>query len=121
MARILIVDDSMFQRKAMRNLVVEYGHDAILAENGAIGLRMLEEETPDAVILDLVMPVLDGIGFLESVREQDCATPILVVSADVQDCVREQCMDLGARGFLNKPMRGDELNEALSVLLTSES
>lgn len=117
MARILVVDDSSFQRMMIKNLLLEHGHEPILAENGAVALERLDEE-PDAILCDLVMPVLDGFELLETLGRSESPVPTIVVSADIQESARARCLELGASGFLNKPMDGGRLLQTLEGLLT---
>ncbi|MCB9915293.1 MAG: response regulator [Planctomycetes bacterium] len=116
MARILVVDDSSFQRMMVKNLLIAHGHEPILAENGQVGLERLQEH-PDVVLCDLVMPVLDGFQFLETVASHERPVPTVVISADIQASARERCMQLGARGFLNKPVAEDQLLRTLAELI----
>ena len=117
MAKILVVDDSRFQRNVLQRLLTDNGHEAILAENGADAFEKLEEH-PDMVLCDLVMPVLDGFGFLEKLSGSDLRVPTIIVSADIQDSARERCMGLGAAMFLNKPVNEDTLLEHMGALLS---
>lgn len=119
MARILVVDDSSFQRQIVKNILVECGHETILAENGAIALQRLEE-APDVVLCDLVMPVIDGFEFLEALAQRKSTVPALVISADIQESSRTRCLELGAKGFLNKPVAADSLLDALAPLLAKD-
>ena len=119
MARILVIDDSSFQRMMVKNLLIEHGHDPILAENGAVALERLEEQ-PDAVLCDLVMPVLDGFEFLETLSRSESKVPTIVISADIQESARTRCLELGASGFLNKPLVEEQLLQALEGLLPAE-
>jgi len=97
MARILLVDDSKFQRKCMSKMLTDLGHDVSQAENGQMGLQMLDEAKPDLIITDLLMPVLDGIGLLRGLNEVKHPVPALVVSADIQEATKTECMQLGAK------------------------
>ncbi len=119
MARILVVDDSSFQRLMVKNLLLDHGHEPILAENGAVGLERLSQQ-PKVVLCDLVMPVVDGFQFLEALLERQDTPPTIVISADIQESAKARCMELGARGFLNKPVTGEQLIETLAALLDEE-
>ena len=114
MARILLVDDSKFQRKTVSRFLSDLGHEVSEAENGEVGLNMVDTVKPDLIITDLLMPVLDGLGLLRGLKKKGCQIPAVVVSADIQEQTRQECMQLGAKEFLPKPM-----NEAkIEALLT---
>lgn len=119
MARILVVDDSRFQRMMLKNLLTQQGHEAILAENGQVALEQLETN-PDAILCDLVMPILDGFQFLEAMLEREAKVPTLVISADIQKSAKERCLELGAAGFLNKPVEEGHLMEQVAKMLSGE-
>ncbi len=109
MARILVVDDSAYQRVKIHRILEEAGHVSVEAVNGREGLERIAEDAPDCVILDMLMPELDGIEVLREVRDQGITVPIIVLTADVQDTTRQLCMDLGAATVINKPVKRDEL------------
>lgn len=118
MARILLVDDSKFQRKCMSGMLRNLGHDVSEAEDGEKGLQMLETAKPDLIITDLLMPVLDGISLLRGLNERHCPAPAIVVSADIQEPTRQECLQLGAKAFLNKPVNSATLEAAINPFLT---
>lgn len=116
--KILIIDDARFQRNQEIRMLSELGHTVIEAVNGQDGYMKLVQEGPDAVICDLLMPVMDGLGFLEMVKKHRITTPVIILSADVQTTTKEQCLALGAHAFLNKPCKPQELAEALKPIET---
>ena len=111
--KVLIIDDARFQRGQMTRMLTELGHTVIEATNGQEGFVRLLQDGPDVVICDLLMPVMDGQTFLATVQKNHIETPVIVVSADVQISTREQCFQLGARAFINKPCNSKDLAEAL--------
>jgi CheY-like chemotaxis protein len=114
--KILIIDDARFQRGQMARMLGELGHTVIEAANGQEGYMKLCTEGPDAVVCDLLMPVMDGIAFLTMVQKHQLQTPIIIASADIQKSTREQVFSLGARAFLNKPCNIQDLADALEEL-----
>lgn len=114
--KILIIDDARFQRGQMTRMLTELGHTVIEAANGQEGYVTLLQEGPDAVFCDLLMPVLDGRGFLAAVQKNQIQTPVVIVSADVQTSTKEQCARLGARAFINKPCSAADLGAALKAI-----
>jgi len=105
----------------VRHMLIDRGHEPILAENGAVGLMKLKSHRPDAILLDLVMPVIDGFEFLEDLQSRGDPTPAIVLTADIQDSVREICEELGARDFLNKPIQAKCLERVLAPFLPKEA
>ncbi len=116
MAKILIIDDSIFMRMQMKDILQNAGHQVLEAAGGEDGLQLAAAQNPDAIILDLLMPGIGGVEVLEKLRDQGVQTPVIVHTADIQDSTRQQCLDLGARAFLNKPPKPDELLAALKEL-----
>ncbi len=117
MSKVLLVDDSMFTRSMLKKLVKEMGHEVVEAANGREGLDAITRDEPDIVITDLLMPEMDGIGLLEAVKKKNIDIPVIVLSANVQDTVREQCIGLGAVEFFNKPPNKDKLRKYLEECL----
>lgn len=117
MKRILIIDDSTFQRKILSSALVAEGYDVIEANDGRAGLETAVKNRPDLIILDLLMPGMNGFSFLKEWKEQGTQIPVLVFTSDIQTATRSLCLDLGAAGFLNKPLKKDELFRALSKFL----
>jgi len=68
MAKLLICDDSLFQRRKLKHLFEEQGHEVTVAEDGEDALRKVESATPDLLLCDLLMPTLDGFGVLERLQ-----------------------------------------------------
>src|SRR5215813_6379382 len=82
MARILTVDDSRAVRVLVKKALHELGLEIDEAENGEQGLQVVAERSPDLILLDVTMPVLDGPGMLERLRAQRCTTPVLLLTAE---------------------------------------
>lgn len=119
MSRVLVVDDSLLQRKTLSSIVEDEGHEAQTASNGKEGLEMILDHAPDCVILDMLMPEMSGIEVLEALQTKGVTVPIVVITADVQEWMKTRCLELGAQHFLNKPVRQDEVRETLKAILHS--
>lgn len=117
MGLILIVDDSALARRAGKMVAEKLGHETVEAANGREGLELALERQPDCILLDLLMPELDGFGVLEQLREKETNIPVIVSTADIQDSTRDRCEQLGAFAILNKPPNADKLHEALQKAL----
>jgi CheY-like chemotaxis protein len=109
MSRVLVIDDSKFSRNRTSWALREAGHEVFEAENGSIGLDAVAAHAPDCVVLDLLMPILSGVGFLRRLRATGSDLPVIVATADIQDGSRAICESLIVSGFLNKPTRAEEL------------
>lgn len=117
MSKILIVDDSSFQRKILKDMIQELEHSAIEASSGAEALSILTEQTIDLICLDLLMPGMSGIEVLMELKKQPLSPPVIVISADIQVAKRDQCMKLGASAFINKYINKEELIQQLNLHL----
>ncbi|SMP66134.1 Response regulator receiver domain-containing protein [Desulfonatronum zhilinae] len=116
MPKVLIADDSMFQRSALTKAVKSLGHEVIEAKNGRECLDAVAEHAPDVVLLDLNMPVLNGFEVLEALQTQGSTVPVVVISADIQESSRDRCRKLGARDILSKPFPAQKLAALLTEL-----
>ena len=112
MGTILVCDDSLFQRRILTSIVKKSGHIPLEAKNGYECLAIAKEKKPDLIFLDLLMPEYDGFGVLKDARDQALCIPFVVVTADIQEITRSDCLNLGAKAFLNKPVDHDK-TEAL--------
>ncbi len=117
MSTILLIDDSWLTRRGLSNILKAWGHEVKEAENGRQGLDMLDTEAPDLILIDLLMPVMDGFEVLAELKNRKVKTPAIVVTADIQDTVKERCLQMGAAGFINKPPNEDELGNVIQDAL----
>ena len=118
MALVLITDDAAFARRMIRKAVQADGHEVIEAANGKECLEMVAANSPDCIISDLLMPELDGFGVLQALKNQESQIPVIILSADIQENVRQRCLDLGAFMMLKKPPKAPEIIEALRKALS---
>ena len=105
MIKILIVDDSVFSQKIIANILRKHVEqsDIYFAADGWNGLEKYKELKPDYVFVDLLMPGLDGQSLIKLIKEVDSSANIVVVTADVQNHVREEIEKLHIMTFINKP------------------
>ena len=115
---VLVVDDDPDIREIIATLLQHDGYRVEIASNGAEALDKADEHQPRAVILDAMMPVMDGWDFLARwhTRPAEQRAPVLVVS-----CLRDwrRAFDLGAKGYLSKPFELDTLEAALAGMLSA--
>jgi CheY-like chemotaxis protein len=121
MATILVIDDSKFQRKRIVEVLQAEGHETIEATDGKEGLEMAEQHQPMFIVCDMVMPVMGGIDVLKKLKEQKSPIPVIILTADIQVPVREKCIELGAKAFLNKPLKKEEMIEALKTIAENQN
>jgi two-component system KDP operon response regulator KdpE len=114
--RILVVDDEPQIRRALQSALTAHGYAVALAEDGASGLEAIATWAPDAVILDLVMPGVDGFEVLRQTRIWS-SVPIIVLSARGQEADKVAALDQGADDYLTKPFGMAELFARLRVVL----
>lgn len=114
---ILVVDDSIFLRKRIRQVLQPEGYTLVEANNGLSALAEIEKREFACILTDLVMPDLDGFGLLAELQKRRLRTPVVVLTADVQNATREKCQLLGAAAFVTKPVNPDALRSALSGIL----
>ncbi|MBT3353990.1 MAG: response regulator [Candidatus Scalindua sp.] len=117
MAKILVIDDAKFTRTMLKKMLVEFGHETIEAENGREGLEKITSEEPDLVLTDILMPEMEGTELLALLRETNMDVKVIVISANIQDTVKDQCMNLGVSEFFGKPPDKEKLKNAIEGLL----
>ena len=108
--RVLVADDEPAIVEMIRDILEEYGFRVVTAANGSEALRLVEEEEPEVVLLDMNMPVLDGEGFVNAIRERGLRVPIVVMTAG--SSAKRWAAQLGAEAYLSKPF---ELSNLLDI------
>ena len=121
MARILITDDSSDIRQLLSALMVEEGHKVLVASDGQKAIEVIDTELPDLMILDIMMPNLDGYGVLREMNEREVTdqVKILILTAKTAEADWVRGYKLGADQYLTKPFGSDELIASVNDLLAS--
>ncbi|WP_298984594.1 sigma-54 dependent transcriptional regulator [uncultured Roseibium sp.] len=122
--KILIVDDDPIQRRLLQEAVKKFGYRSKTAENGAEAVRIMtgpEASEIDLIILDMVMPELDGLGVLERLRGDKIATPVIVQTAHGGIDTVVSVMNAGAQDFAVKPVAPERLNVSIRNLLKTSA
>ena len=116
MARILIVDDSPSQLMSIRRIVEKLGHDALTAEDGAAGVEAAKRELPDLILMDVVMPNLNGFQATRSISREATTKhiPVILVTTKDQDTDRVWGMRQGAKAYITKPFSESELADVIN-------
>ena len=111
---VLVCDDSNMARKqVLRSLPEQLSANAQLAKNGQEAVELLRSQQFDILFLDLTMPVLDGLGVLQALKEENITPAIFVISADIQPEMQNKVLERGAKAFLRKPVQIEVLNTNL--------
>jgi DNA-binding response OmpR family regulator len=117
MSRILIIEDETPMRTALADVLEGEGYRTLSAADGEIGLRKAIEEKPDLILLDIMMPKLDGFAVCAELRRLGNAVPVLMLTAKGQIEDRVAGLDVGADDYLVKPFSTEELLARVRALL----
>ena len=120
--RILAIDDRQENRAVLKSLLTPLGFEVLEAANGEQGLHLAQQESPDLVLTDLVMPVLDGFEVVRRLRRENegVQVPVIAVSASVFDYHQSESLAAGCNAFIPKPIRAEHLLEAIREQLGLE-
>ena len=116
MARVLVIDDDTLHRKIARDSLTSAGYSVQEAGDGATGLRLLYEDRPDIILLDVIMPSMDGWTVCARIREL-CSTPIILLTSLNSEEEMVRGLDLGADDFVSKPVSPSHLNARVRAVL----
>ena len=119
MARVLVVDDAAFMRLRAAKVLQDNGHEVAQAENGLEAVRKYAEWRPDAVLLDITMPEMDGLTALREIRKIDPHARVAMVTAMGQQAIVMEALKSGAKDFVLKPFQPDRVLSALQKLLAA--
>lgn len=115
--RILVVEDELPMRRALTDCLESEGYRIITAENGGSGLDRALKENPDLILLDVMMPKLDGFALCSELRRREKRMPVLMLTAKGMVMDRVRGLDSGADDYLVKPFSTDELLARVRALL----
>jgi PAS domain S-box-containing protein len=111
--RVLLAEDNLVNQKVATMQLGRLGCEVVVAENGQDAVRLACEGDFDLVLMDLQMPILDGLSATRAIRTRGVDVPIVALTANVYDEHRQACLDAGMNGHLAKPFRAEELRAAL--------
>jgi DNA-binding response OmpR family regulator len=114
--RVLVVEDEEPLGEVFRDFLAEMGHDATVVRSAEAALGSLEHQRPDAVLLDINLPGMSGLDFLQLRPVRDAALAIVAISGVATESQARECLRLGALDFVGKPVPMDRLNEVLTFL-----
>ncbi len=102
-ARVLVIDDEDAVRSSLRMIFEYEGYEVLLAASGPVGLKLVEQESPDLVFLDIKMPQMDGLEVLKKLKERDSSPPVVILSGHGTVKTAVEAVKLGAFDFIEKP------------------
>jgi PAS domain S-box-containing protein len=116
---VLLVEDNAINQKLAMTLLENWGHRVSLAENGQLALDALARHRFDVILMDMMMPVMDGIEATQRFRASEVAsrTPIIAMTANAMRGDRERCLEAGMDGYMSKPIKSVELRKLLQQLV----
>ncbi len=116
--KIAVVDDSQFMRRLIRAALTQVNPEFEVTEfaDSEEAIKAIPALAPDLITLDMLMPKLNGLQFLDRLRGLAVQPPVIVITADIQKSVREKCSEHRVHGFIEKPITYDKLQTAFSKL-----
>jgi len=121
MARILIVDDSITQLEQLRGLLTGAGYETSAVQDGAAAVQSLATQLPDLILIDYMMPEMDGLQLISTVRSSYPRLPSILVAADGSEEIAAEALQLGAAGYIPKRRINSDLLRTVQKLLGASS
>lgn len=116
--RVLLAEDNPVNQQVTMRFLERWGHEVLIAEDGERAVTMHEKESPDLILMDIQMPVMDGFEATRAIRQRERKTgrhvPIIAMTAHAVKGDRERCLAHGMDGYLSKPVNQAELREAIA-------
>ncbi|MDD5566329.1 MAG: response regulator [Candidatus Omnitrophica bacterium] len=118
--KVLIVDDDQEIIEYLKNILLRHDYEVISASDGEEGLRKVQEENPDVVLLDLVMPKLNGFEVLQEIRQKykDKWRPVIIISAKTELDSVKQCYNMEADHYLTKPCKPESILRGIQTMIS---
>jgi CheY-like chemotaxis protein/HPt (histidine-containing phosphotransfer) domain-containing protein len=112
---VLLVEDHAINQKLAVTLLERWGHRVTVAENGQLALDALQKQRFDVVLMDMMMPVMDGLEATRRIRASESGqrVPIIAMTANAMESDRERCLEAGMDDYLSKPIKAQELQAML--------
>lgn len=114
--RVLVVEDQVDLGDVFRDFLFALGHQPLVVHTAEAALARLQTERPDAILLDVHLPGMSGLDFLQLRPVRDLGVPIVAVSGVIDENQARECLQLGAADFMGKPVHLDRLGEVLTFL-----
>jgi len=120
MVSVAVVDDDPGLRTLLEEELQDLGVDPVLCDNGAELMALLQQRSVALILLDLMMPIMDGFACLDALREQRSSIPVVVVTAHGDSSYRQRVLDAGASDYVLKPQLFERLPHLLTRYVTGE-
>ena len=104
MSKVMIVDDSMFMRNTLCKLLTQNGYETVTAADGQQAVNAYRSDKPDLVLMDITMPVMNGMDALAQIRILDPHARVIMLTALDQQLIAARAVHMGAKDFLVKPV-----------------
>ena len=121
-SKVLVVDDMSTHLLLLQSILQEEGYDTAVVDNPKAVLEMMQKEPYDAILLDIMMPGMDGFEVLEALKGKDelLKTPVIVISAKTDSWSIKKALDLGAFDYLTKPINIQDIRNKVKAALDSK-
>lgn len=119
MSKILIVEDNEMNRVLLAAILKPEGHELLMAENGQIGVEMALRELPDLILMDVMLPVMNGYDATRRIKANPATRhiPIVAITANAVPTERDRALDAGCDGYITKPVDTRALPNQLRMFL----
>ena len=116
-----MIDDEATLTNILRVTLESHGHEVVTADDGSRGFASAQRQAPDVILLDLMMPVMDGFAVLDALRgdERTASVPVVVLSAIHTEHTEQHCYELGAKAYMRKPFASDHLVGVLEDVIAA--
>jgi len=113
--KIIVAEDNQMNQLLIKTIIALQGYTCFIADNGKIAIEELEKNDYDIILMDIMMPIMDGFTAAKYIREKlgNQTIPIIAVTADVTANIKEKCKDAGMNDYISKPYNGDKLIEMI--------
>lgn len=114
----MLADDSTFMRLIIKNILTDCGYkDIIEAENGREAIERFEFDKPDLIIMDIIMPALNGLEALKRIIMIDKKAKVVMITAVGQESIMKECDALGVKGYITKPFNEKQIKQTIKKVL----
>lgn len=118
--KILLVEDIYFNQVLIQSLLNEWGYEVVISENGSDALLKVISDNPNLVLLDLMLPIVDGFVFLEEMNKIESKIPVVVLSARNDMESINKALGLGAVDYITKPFNSNDLSNKIEAILKAK-
>ena len=119
--KLLIIDDSMIARLGVRKMLADRDFEIVEGINGLEAIEKVEKDKPDLIIMDYLMPQMNGLIALKIIRGKGIDTPVIIISANQQDTTIVKFKELGITGIIKKHPDKTELLRLIDIALSTKS